>query len=102
MDIATYLVFFLAVAGIYAIATLGLNLQWGFTGIMNIGVVGFFGVGAYAGGLLTGPDYPDSFGGLGLSPFIGYLGAMLASAIVALFVGLLTILLPKLPQRPDA
>lgn len=91
MDIAAYLVFFLAVAGIYAIATLGLNLQWGFTGIMNIGVVGFFGVGAYSGALLTGPDYPDSIGGLGLSPFIGYLGAMLASAIVALFVGLLTI-----------
>ncbi len=91
MDIAAYLVFFLAVAGIYAIATLGLNLQWGFTGIMNIGVVGFFGVGAYAGALLTGPDYPDSLGGLGLSPFIGYLGAMIASAVVALFVGLLTI-----------
>ena len=91
MDIAAYLVFFLAVAGIYAIATLGLNLQWGFTGMMNIGVVGFFGVGAYAGALLTGPDYPDSLGGLGLSPFIGYLGAMIASAIVALFVGLLTI-----------
>ena len=46
--------------------TLGLNLQWGFTGMMNVGVVGFFGVGAYAAGLLTGPDYPDSLGGLGL------------------------------------
>lgn len=91
MDIASYFVFFSVVAGIYAISVLGLNLQWGFTGIMNIGVVGFFGVGAYAAALITGPDYPDSLGGLGLPPFMGYLGAILASGIVALFVGLLTI-----------
>jgi len=91
VDIASYLVFFLVMAGIYAITTLGLNLQWGFTGMMNVGVVGFFGVGAYAAGLLTGPDYPDTLGGLGLPPVIGYLGAMLASGIVAFVVGLLTI-----------
>jgi len=91
MDIASYFVFFSVVACIYAISVLGLNLQWGFTGIMNIGVVGFFGVGAYAAALITGPDYPDSLGGLGLPPVIGYLGAIAASGIVALFVGLVTI-----------
>lgn len=91
MDILSYLVFFSAVSGIYAIATLGLNLQWGFTGIMNVGVVGFFGVGAYATAFLTGPNYADAFGGFGLSPLVGYLGAMIASGLVALVVGLLTI-----------
>jgi branched-chain amino acid transport system permease protein len=91
MDILSYLVFFSAVSGIYAIATLGLNLQWGFTGIMNVGVVGFFGVGAYATAFLTGPNYADAFGGFGLSPLLGYLGAMIASGLVALVVGLLTI-----------
>ncbi|WP_425532613.1 ABC transporter permease subunit, partial [Stenotrophomonas maltophilia] len=82
VDIASYFVFFSVVAGIYAVSVLGLNLQWGFTGIMNIGVVGFFGFGAYAAALITGPDYPDSLGGLGLPPVIGYLGAILASGIV--------------------
>lgn len=91
MDITSYFVFFSVVAVIYSISVLGLNLQWGFTGIMNIGVVGFFGVGAYAAALLTGPDYPDSLGGLGLPPVVGYFGAMLASGIVALLVGLVTI-----------
>lgn len=91
MDILSYLVFFSVVSGIYAIATLGLNLQWGFTGIMNVGVVGFFGVGAYATAFLTGPTYADAFGGFGLPPLLGYLGAMIASGLVALVVGLLTI-----------
>lgn len=91
MDILSYLVFFSVVSGIYAIATLGLNLQWGFTGIMNVGVVGFFGVGAYATAFLTGPAYADAFGGFGLPPLLGYLGAMIASGLVALVVGLLTI-----------
>jgi branched-chain amino acid transport system permease protein len=91
MDILSYLVFFASVSGIYAIATLGLNLQWGFTGIMNVGVVGFFGVGAYATAFLTGPSYADALGGFGLPPLLGYLGAMIASGLVALVVGLLTI-----------
>ncbi|HNG88900.1 MAG TPA: hypothetical protein PK858_01805, partial [Saprospiraceae bacterium] len=74
-----------------AIATLGLNLQWGFTGIMNVGIVGFFGVGAYTAAFLTGPVYPGAFGGFGLHPLLGFLGAMLASAVVAAIVGIPTI-----------
>jgi branched-chain amino acid transport system permease protein len=91
MDVLSYLVFFLVVAGIYAVATLGLNLQWGFTGIMNVGVVGFFGVGAYTAAYVTGPNYPDAFGGFGLHPLVGYLAAMVVSGAVAFVVGLPTI-----------
>lgn len=91
MDLLSYAVFFAVIAGIYAISTLGLNLQWGFTGIMSVGAVGFFGVGAYAAAFLTGPKYADAFGGFGLHPLIGYIGAMLASGLVALVVGLPTI-----------
>jgi branched-chain amino acid transport system permease protein len=78
-------------ASIFGIATLGLNLQWGFTGIMNVGIVGFFGVGAYTSAYLTGPNYPEAFGGFGLHPLIGYLGAMLTSGLVAAVVGIPTI-----------
>ena len=91
MDILSYAVFFCVTAGIFAIATLGLNLQWGFTGIMNVGVVGFFGVGAYAAAFITGPEYRDAFGGFDMHPLLGYLGAMLVSGLVAVVVGLPTI-----------
>ncbi len=91
MDLLSYAVFFSVTAGIFAIATLGLNLQWGFTGIMNVGIVGFFGVGAYAAAFITGPDYRDAFGGFGLHPVLGYLGAMLVSGVIAAIVGMPTI-----------
>ncbi|MBU3737753.1 MAG: branched-chain amino acid ABC transporter permease [Rhodoferax sp.] len=91
MDLLSYAVFFSITAGIFAIATLGLNLQWGFTGIMNVGIVGFFGVGAYTAAYITGPNYPDAFGGFGQHPLMGYLGAMIASGLVALIVGIPTI-----------
>lgn len=91
MDLLSYLVFFFVIAGIYSLSTLGLNLQWGFTGMLSVGVVGFFGVGAYAAAFLTGPPYPDAFGGFGLPVPIGYLGAMLVSGLVALIIGIPTI-----------
>lgn len=91
MDIFSYIVFFLIIAGIYSISTLGLNLQWGFTGLMSVGIVGFFGVGAYATAFLTGPHYPDALGGFGLPVPVGWLGAMLLSGLFALIVGVPTI-----------
>ena len=33
--------------------TLGLNVQWGLTGLVNLGIVAFFAVGAYASALLA-------------------------------------------------
>ena len=41
------------VSGIYGIFTLGLQLNVGFTGLINLGQVGFMSVGAYAMGLLV-------------------------------------------------
>ena len=41
------------VVGIYGILVLGLNLHWGYTGLLNFGHVGFFMVGAYASALVT-------------------------------------------------
>lgn len=91
MDILSYLVFFAIIAGIYSLATLGLNLQWGFTGMLSVGVVGFFGLGAYATAILTGPAYADALGGFGLPVPLGFLGAMIFSGLVALIVGIPTI-----------
>lgn len=91
LDVAAYLVFFLVIALHYALICLGLNLQWGFTGLFNVGVAGFVGVGAYTSALLTGPDYPDQWGGLGLPVPLGWLGAMLVTGACALAVGVVTL-----------
>jgi branched-chain amino acid transport system permease protein len=85
--IASYLVFFCIVATFYALLCLPLNLQWGMTGLMNVGITGFFGIGGYAAALLTGPDYGGTFGGFGLPVPVGYLGGAVAAALVALIVG---------------
>jgi branched-chain amino acid transport system permease protein len=48
-----YIVAMLVFAGFYALMALGLNVIWGLAGMVNLGLVGFFGVGAYASALLT-------------------------------------------------
>ena len=42
-------------ASIYALLSLGLNLQWGFTGLFNVGIAGFYAIGAYTSAILTMP-----------------------------------------------
>ena len=41
MSVLAYATFFLVFVSIYAMITLGLNLQWGSTGLFNVGVAGF-------------------------------------------------------------
>jgi branched-chain amino acid transport system permease protein len=48
-----YLVAMLTFAGLYALMALGLNLVWGMTGMINLGLVGFFATGAYVSALAT-------------------------------------------------
>ncbi|MEF8823807.1 MAG: branched-chain amino acid ABC transporter permease [Desulfohalobiaceae bacterium] len=86
-----YFVFFLTVTGIYAVLVLGLNIQWGFTGQINIGVAAFFAVGAYASAIVTTAPSPDHLGGFGLPFLAGVLGAMAVAALLGLFVALITV-----------
>ncbi len=77
-----YLAAIAIVVGIYALLTLGLNLQFGFTGLINFGHVGFFAIGAYGSALLT----------LHGAPFVGgFAAAMILAALAALPLGLLAI-----------
>ena len=48
-----YLVAMVTFAGFYALMALGLNLVWGMTGMINLGLVGFFATGAYVSALTT-------------------------------------------------
>lgn len=87
----TYFIFFLTVAGIYAVLSLGLNVQWGFTGQINIGVAAFFALGAYASAIITTEASPYHLGGFDQPFLVGVLGAMIASGVLAFFVGLITL-----------
>ena len=56
VELVGYAAFFLTMALTYAIICLGLNVQWGQTGLFNVGVAGFVAIGAYVSALLTTPD----------------------------------------------
>ncbi len=86
-----YGIFFLTVTGIYAVLALGLNVQWGYTGQINIGVAAFFAVGAYTSAIFTTPPSPDHLGGFHLPFVAGLIGAMICAGILAFFVGLITL-----------
>ena len=91
IGVISYLVFFATTAAILAIAVLGLNLQWGKTGLFNGGVVAFFGAGAYGTLLLGGTAQEGHLGGFGLFYPLALLGGMAAAGIMAWVVGLLTL-----------
>ncbi len=48
-----YLTAIATLVGVRALLTLGLNVQWGLTGLVNLGAIAFFGVGAYISALLA-------------------------------------------------
>ena len=79
MGLLFYLVAFLIAGGIYAILCLALNVQWGFGGLFNAGIAGFFAVGAYTSALLTSPPVDTHVGGFELPVPVG----ILASAVTA-------------------
>jgi branched-chain amino acid transport system permease protein len=51
--VTSYLVAIAILVGIRALLTLGLNVQWGLAGLVNLGVVAFFAIGAYTSALLA-------------------------------------------------
>jgi branched-chain amino acid transport system permease protein len=69
----SYFVFLATLAGIYALLSLGLVCAWGQGGMVNLGLVGFFAVGAYTSAILASA---------GLPIFIGWIGAVVASSLL--------------------
>jgi len=91
IGVISYLVFFATVASILSIAVLGLNLQWGNTGLFNGGVVAFFGAGAYGTLILGGSAQADHLGGYELFYPLALIGGMVAAGLMAWIVGILTL-----------
>jgi branched-chain amino acid transport system permease protein len=108
-----YLTVFITTVAIFAVFSLGLNVQWGYTGIFNFGIVGFFMVGAYTSALLTkapshgefvryvgGLDLAEGLGPLNLEGLTGFvLGALAAAAVSGIVAFLVAI--PALRLRED-
>lgn len=91
IDLIAYGAFFLTMAFTYAIICLGLNVQWGMTGLFNVGIAAFVAVGAYTSAILTTPDTAERFGGFGMPIAVGWLGAAIVSGLLSWAVGALTI-----------
>jgi len=87
--------------GVFAMLALALNLHWGYTGLFNIGIIGFMAIGIYTtavlskGASMTEPA-AGSTGGFGLPLWMGIIGGVIAAAI---FGGLVA--LPALRLRAD-
>ena len=77
-----YLVSIALTAGIYAIFALGLNLQWGYAGLLNFGHVAFMAMGAYVTVLL-------SMNGIPLLPAV--LAGMILAGAAGAFLGMATL-----------
>ncbi|MDS0300568.1 branched-chain amino acid ABC transporter permease [Halogeometricum sp. S1BR25-6] len=71
---------------LYGVLVLGLDLQYGHTGLVNFGHVAFFAVGAYAVAMLSARD---SFAGisLGLPWPVALIGGIVAAALLGAAVG---------------
>jgi branched-chain amino acid transport system permease protein len=91
VELIGYAAFFPTMALSFAIICLGLNLQWGQTGLFNVGVAGFVAIGAYVSAVLTTPDDPNRLGGFDLPMVIGWLGGAVAAGVVSFLIGALTI-----------
>jgi branched-chain amino acid transport system permease protein len=78
-----YLVAMGVSACIYALMALGLNIIWGLAGMVNLGLVGFFAVGAYVTALTTMK--------LGVPMVAGIALGAGAAALVGAFVSLITV-----------
>lgn len=78
-----YLVAMAVTACLYAIMALGMNVIWGMAGLINLGLVGFFAVGAYTSGLLTlKAGWPIA---------AGILAGTVVAALVGVAVALITV-----------
>ncbi len=72
----------------YALAAIGLNIHFGYTGLLNFGQAGFLAVGAYGMGITV--TY------FGLSLWVGIAVGMLSAVVFALLLGI-----PTLRLRAD-
>lgn len=81
MDILPYVLHVLILICIYIILSSSLNLALGYTGLLNLGHIAFFGIGAYTSSLLTKAGMPF---------ILGFIAAGIITSIFGFFLILAT------------
>jgi neutral amino acid transport system permease protein len=92
--INNYIVSLTLFAATYAIFSLGLNLQWGYTGLINFGHVAFLTIGAYTTVLLSSNGIPlflAVLAGGGLAALLGLLIGISTLRLREDYLGIVTI-----------
>jgi branched-chain amino acid transport system permease protein len=92
--VTAYLTAIATLVGIRALLTLGLNVQWGLTGLVNLGVVAFFAIGAYSAALLavTGVALPLAWASaIVLAAVAGIVMAMVALRLREDYLAIVTL-----------
>ena len=79
---SAYLIAITILTLIYVLLALGLTLQFGLTGLINFGHVGFFAIGAYTSALLTLNGWPVG---------VGIVAAAVAAMLPALPIGYISL-----------
>jgi len=75
--------FILNMGLVSAIMALGVNLQWGFAGLFNVGIMGFVALGGLAAVLISMPPTTDAWAAGGLRVILGLsLGAATVTAAI--------------------
>jgi len=89
---------------LYVLLALGLNIVVGYAGLLDLGYIAFFAVGAYLYGLLASPHLIDTFPALkAMSPNGLHLNVWLVMLLAAAVAGVVGMLLgaPTLKLRGD-
>ncbi|PSP38890.1 branched-chain amino acid ABC transporter permease [Halobacteriales archaeon QH_7_65_31] len=89
----SYTLYLAGLTGMYVLLSLGLNAQWGYTGLINFSVAAFFGLGAYGAALVTASNSPLAIPG---GVLVGLVLAVVGSAVVATAIAI-----PTLRLRAD-
>lgn len=84
----------LDIAGIYLLMALGLNIVLGYAGLLDLGYVAFFAVGAYTTAILTSPLSPA------FNPQLSVLASLPFVMVAAAFAGIL-VATPVIRMRGD-
>jgi branched-chain amino acid transport system permease protein len=78
----------LMLVGLYILMGMGLNLEVGLAGLLDLGFVAFFAVGAYTTALLTA-DSPHALAAFTAIPHMSFWMAMPISVLVSVVVGVM-------------
>ncbi|MBB3214277.1 branched-chain amino acid transport system permease protein [Herbaspirillum sp. Sphag1AN] len=94
-----FLIFSFTISGIYALMALGLNLQAGYSGLLNFGHIAFAAIGAYATGIAMTAGYPAIIGaalGVCVAMLLGWVIARLGRQLGSDYWGIATLAIAEI------